>query len=387
MRLWTNSLLIFALLATAALVAGCDNAPFGSLKAEYVTHEGETAVDAGSQSNDVVDTPDAQSPEPTDEDGDGVTADVDCNDNNAAIHSGAVEQCNGVDDDCDGLVDENLWKSWWVDADKDGFGSGICFKIMCHGQAGPNMVDNDTDCNDAIKTVHPGATEQCNGVDDDCDGLVDENVSLILFLDVDGDGYGDPGAWFSGCGAGDDLVVNDTDCDDVKGDVHPGAVEQCNGVDDDCDGLVDEIMAGMCDDDSKFTVDTCDPILGMCQHEDILVEFVCSLPDSAASDLVCGSGVFFEKNGQYGEKIVQKLGGLLELTAADVCWELGLGSLLHLNTYALDPADPFAIWTGGEYTKVTVQGMAVSGSPGTVTLFPFGLDTLYDQADFQICQP
>jgi hypothetical protein len=79
-----------------------------------------------------------------------------------------------------------------------------------------------TDCNDADPAIHPGATELCNGRDDDCDGTLDEGY------DRDSDGY-------TSCAG---------DCNDVNPAVRPGAVEECNSVDDDCDTLVDEGFDG-----------------------------------------------------------------------------------------------------------------------------------------------
>jgi Putative metal-binding motif/FG-GAP-like repeat/FG-GAP repeat len=129
-----------------------------------------------------------------DESADGDPAGVcdDCNDANASIYPGAPEICDLLDNDCDGQVDEG------ADADHDGV------TIPC-------------DCDDTNATVHPGASEICDALDNDCDGQVDEGV------DADGDGSTTP-----------------CDCDDTNRAVHPGASEQCNGKDDDCDGQADE---------------------------------------------------------------------------------------------------------------------------------------------------
>lgn len=79
--------------------------------------------------------------------------------------------------------------------------------------------------------VHPGAPEVANGVDDNCNGLVDEPAGPCP--DGDGDLYGAPGSAFCSRLA--------TDCDDTDPAVHPGAPEVCgNGRDDDCDGVVDD---------------------------------------------------------------------------------------------------------------------------------------------------
>ncbi len=134
-----------------------------------------------------------------DADGDGWTvADGDCDDANPAVHPGATEICNGIDDDCSGFL-----PPWDIDGDGDGW-------LAC-----------DQDCDDADPFVNPDAVEICNGIDDDCDGSIppwDTNV------DADGDGW-------DGCSE---------DCDDADPLVNPWAAEICNGVDDDCDGLVDD---------------------------------------------------------------------------------------------------------------------------------------------------
>ncbi|MCK6530058.1 putative metal-binding motif-containing protein [Myxococcota bacterium] len=103
------------------------------------------------------------------------------------------------------------------------------------------------DCDDANAAVHPGATEYCGGLDDDCDGLVDaEDPSLSeegareCSVDADGDGMGG-GAPSVGCGACPEGWVTDAgDCDDGAPDVYLGAPETCDGRDEDCDGDVDD---------------------------------------------------------------------------------------------------------------------------------------------------
>jgi hypothetical protein len=155
----------------------------------------------------------------------GYSADAtDCDDNNPSVNPGATEICNSIDDNCNGLTDEGF------DADNDGFTS-------CGG-----------DCNDNDNTVYPGATEVCNGVDDDCNLLVDDGLTFITYYaDVDGDTYGDASSSVSTCnGAPMGYVSNSTDCNDNNAAVNPAATEICNLIDDDCNGLIDEnvIAAG-----------------------------------------------------------------------------------------------------------------------------------------------
>ncbi len=175
------------------------------------------------------------------------TDDSDCDDGDADIHPGADERCNGSDDDCDGEIDEDEAvdaATWYADADADGFGSPTVSTTACQA---PRGYGTDTrDCDDFNDTVHPGADELCDGVDNDCDGSTDEDDALdasTWYADADGDGYGDAASASVACTAPGGAVDNAEDCDDGDAAVHPAADESCNGVDDDCDGSTDEDAA------------------------------------------------------------------------------------------------------------------------------------------------
>ena len=167
---------------------------------------------------------------PVDADGDGVPAGEDCADGDADIRPGAEERCNGLDDDCDGRIDEAAVDApvWYPDRDGDGFGADDAPVRAC--QAPPGALPVGGDCDDATTLVNPAQAEACNGRDDNCDGRIDEPGAadeVDWYPDRDGDGFGDPGAPARACAAPEGHVLDDTDCDDADPDARPGATEIC----------------------------------------------------------------------------------------------------------------------------------------------------------------
>ena len=184
-----------------------------------------------------------------DRDGDGFVSATCCNGDSCAndcddVRSGTnpegAEICNGLDDDCDGMVDEGVMVAGYFDLDEDGHGLGET--MGCPGAANFSVVNSD--CDDADSSRHPDLGEVCDGVDNDCDGVVDENATFgTWYADADGDGFGDHlGSIVVSCEpvAGYALVAGD--CDDDDATVHPGAEELCNGRDDNCDGYANFVL-------------------------------------------------------------------------------------------------------------------------------------------------
>ncbi|MFL1013649.1 putative metal-binding motif-containing protein, partial [Flavisericum labens] len=211
---------------------------------------------------------------------------TDCDDTEPTIYPGAQELCDGLDNDCANGIDDGLaFENYYTDSDGDGYGDSTdspensCETVLgkvtnnsdcddTDADINPDTVwyldaDNDnyavtttvqcsspgvgytttmlpvTDCNDGDSTVYPGATEICDGKDNDCDGQTDEGLTFVdYYADTDGDSYGDPDVMVSTCdGAPSDYVTDNTDCDDTKNTIHPGATEiPDNGIDEDCDG-------------------------------------------------------------------------------------------------------------------------------------------------------
>ena len=169
---------------------------------------------------------------------------TDCNDADLFINPAAPEICNGLDDNCNTDIDEGLTiYTFFADADGDGFGNmdvviNSCMEIIA------GYVLNSTDCDDANNSIYPGAEELCNYLDDDCDGIVDDNLTYIhSYQDADGDDFGNIEIDSLACTIPDGFVEDDSDCDDTNPANYPGAEETLNGVDDNCNELIDEGLA------------------------------------------------------------------------------------------------------------------------------------------------
>lgn len=212
----------------------------------------------------------------------------DCNDDDPDIHPGAIEHCDGVDEDCDELIDEDAEdaSNWYLDADGDEYGAPGNPLRACERPAGGGYASNNLDCVDSNREVNPGSVEiPYNGLDDDCSGG-DQ-------CDVDGDGF-----------LADLGVCGGTDCNDDEATVHPGAEEiPYDGFDNDCvggddcdgdgDGFDDERCGGTDCDDTDPTRFSIGPIEVPTQAPTI----------QAAIDALCEDGRVDVLAGTYVETI------------------------------------------------------------------------------------
>jgi len=199
----------------------------------------------------------------TDNDGDGYGSNgastcpkgtaIDCNDNNAAINPGAIEVCDSLDNNCNGQIDEGVKNTYYKDNDGDGYGTPGTSTQGCTQPAG--YAANNTDCNDNDPKEHPNQT---------------------WYQDADGDGYSSGNIIVQcarpvGNKIASELTATSGDCDDTNAVINPGAVEICDGKDNNCNGTVDDGIAstpttcgvGVCASTGQSTcqggkmVDTC----------------------------------------------------------------------------------------------------------------------------------
>jgi len=167
-----------------------------------------------------------------------VSNNSDCNDANNFVYPNANEICNSIDDDCDTFIDEGVQNTYFADADNDGFGNALVSFMSCSAPAG--YVVNASDCNDNNPNIRPGVVEICNNIDDNCNSLIDEGALLTFYADLDLDGFGNVNSSVEACTAPPGFVISFNDCNDNIATIFPGAVEVCNGADDNCNGAIDE---------------------------------------------------------------------------------------------------------------------------------------------------
>ncbi len=256
----------------------------------------------------------------------------DCEDGDDAIHPEALESCNDIDDDCDDLVDvddpdvDPSEATWYRDRDGDGYGDETSTVTTCTDSGG--YVHEAGDCDDSVSTIHPLASETCDGEDNDCDGAIDDADGDVVdlstwYADDDADGFGDETETMIACFLPSGYAEASTDCDDADETVNPDAQELCDELDNDCDGDVDDedesVTSGVTTytdadgdgfGDSATAADVCSPSDG-----DVEIDGDCddadpdTHPDAAE---VCENGKDDDCDGGYGTCV-----GSRELSAAD----------------------------------------------------------------------
>ena len=171
----------------------------------------------------------------------------------------ALMACSGPSPSCpSGFVwDESALQCFAKDADADGWADLY-------------------DCDDSDAAVHPGAAELCDGIDNDCNDLIDDEdgnvlASTVFYADQDGDGFAGTTQTVKACEKPEGYYATAGDCDDVDRDVWPGAEELCDGLDNDCDGEIeDEEVCADSGDDGDFygdiTITSSEGAVRFCEH-------------------------------------------------------------------------------------------------------------------------
>ncbi|BDD01051.1 MopE-related protein [Persicobacter psychrovividus] len=212
----------------------------------------------------------------------------DCDDSDPNTFPFAEELPDGKDNNCDGQIDEGFSNDmdndgisdeldncptvpnpdqiipvWYADADNDGFGDPNEAVADCQQPTG--FVANNQDCDDQNPQINPNATEIADNIDNNCDGQIDEGMTIdgdndgisdeldncptvpnpdqiipVWYADADNDGFGDPNEAVADCQQPTGFVDNNQDCDDQNPQINPNATEIADNIDNNCDGRIDE---------------------------------------------------------------------------------------------------------------------------------------------------
>ncbi len=217
-------------------------------------------------------------------DGYGVFNSLDCNDKKKKINPSALELCDYIDNNCNGLTDEifpigegcskgkgECYTKGKLDCSSDKLGVECDAKVKDSNKEICDLLDNDCDgktdedlsqkcqtaCGSGLEKCVEGKyvscdapiplEEICDGKDNDCDGETDEGFGVSVYKDSDGDGFGNKSISWSICPntPKEGYVNNGDDCHDANKKINPNAKEVCDSIDNNCDGYTDETFPNL----------------------------------------------------------------------------------------------------------------------------------------------
>ena len=249
----------------------------------------------------------------------------------------------GGGDAGDGGGDDCTEVAFFLDSDGDGHGGSERVDAC---EAPDGYVARSTDCDDGDASVNPDATETCDGVDEDCDGDIDEDAGdMQAFLtDADGDGFGDDDSPVMACELAEGLAEEGGDCDDAEASAYPGAVEACDGIDNDCDGSTDGASYP-----SDFTGSLSEAVVEVAGAG--TGELLCVEPGTYAEQLVL-EGVSLEVRGYgAGQTVIEGLGDGSWAIDVDGADGATVADLSAPSAYVLDSA-------GFSMSGVSLEGLS-----------------------------